>query len=239
MEAKYVKFIIGNYDKIVFNNNLNPSQYPIIHFCHISDKESYLIIKKALELNPHLKISFEVTPHHLLLSNKIKLKNQNYAKVLPPLRDDEHSIFLFEELKKGNIELIGTDHAPHTLTEKSKDFLNAPNGFPGLETYPLVLLNKIFSYELSLEQFVKIASENPSRIFNLKNKGFIREGYDADLVLIDKIHPYSINPQNFRTKAKFSPFENYKTSIQIVKVYLKGKEIKSESSEILGEILHL
>lgn len=237
MEAEYVNFILENCYKIIADNNLNAEDYPIVHFCHISCIESYSLIKKALNQYNKLKITFEITPHHLLLSNKINLNNNNFGKVLPPLRDDKHSKFLFNELKEGKIEFIGTDHAPHTIMEKSKQCFDAPSGFPGFETYPLLLLDKVCRYEFSLENFVKIASENPAKQFNLKKKGFIKEGYDADLIIVDKVPEYPINPQNFKTMAKYSPFASFKTSVQIWKVFLGGYEINRENSEPKGKII--
>ncbi|MFX1393779.1 MAG: dihydroorotase family protein [Promethearchaeota archaeon] len=237
METKFVKFIIKHYKEYINNNNLTPENYPIVHFCHISCKDSYIVIKEALEMGSDLKISFEVTPHHLLLSNKIDLINDNFGKVLPPLRDEMHSKYLFEQLKKGDIPLIGTDHAPHMIEEKSRNYSDAPSGFPGFETYPLMLLDKVCQYEFSLENFVKVASEQPAKQFNLKNKGYITEGYDADLLIVDKVSEYPINPQVFKTKAKFSPFESHKTQIQIWKVFLRGEEINLEDSEPRGKII--
>lgn len=236
-EEKYVNFAIENYIAHINNNHLDPKNYPIIHFCHISCIESYLTIKKATTSNKNLKISFEVTPHHLLLSNKIILNNENFGKVLPPLREEEHPKFLFNELKKGCIKLIGTDHAPHTLEEKSQEYFKAPSGFPGFETYPSVILDKVFNFQLSLENFVKAASENPAEIFNLKNKGFIKKGYDADLFIIDKVPEYIINSQNFKTKAKYSPFEKFTTSVRIWKVFLRGIEINMDDSLSSGKII--
>lgn len=236
-ETKYVNFIINNYKKTIFNNELTQESYPIVHFCHISSKESYLTIKNALEINKNFKISFEITPHHLLLSNKIKLTEDNFGKVLPPLREENHLNYLFNELAKGNIGLIGTDHAPHEIEEKLKDYRDAPSGFPGFETYPILLLDKVSKYMLSLENFVKVASQNPAKMFNLKQKGFIKEGYDADLLIIDKKPEYPIESKDFKTKAKYSPFEGFKSSVQIWKVFLKGNEINNESSEPIGEIL--
>ena len=111
------------------------------------------------------------------------------------------------------------------------------SGFPGFETYPLVILDKVFRFQLSFENFVKAASENPALIFNLKNKGFIKEGYDADLFIVDKVPDYKINPQNFKTKAKFSPFEGFITSVQIWKVLLGGIEINNDDSVPNGKVI--
>jgi len=239
MEAKYVNFVLENYYKIIVDLDLSPKDYPIVHFCHISCKNSYSLIRKALDMNNTLKISFEITPHHLFLTNKIKISNPNYGKVLPPLRDEEHSLYLFKEIKEGHINLIGTDHAPHTLEEKRQGYLDAPSGFPGFETYPLTLLDKVCRHELSLERFVRITSENPAKIFNLKNKGFVKEGYDADLIIVEKIPEYPIKAKKFKTKAKFSPYEDYKTTVQIWKVFLRGNEVNTEKSEPKGKIIRM
>ncbi|MFW9874213.1 MAG: dihydroorotase [Candidatus Thorarchaeota archaeon] len=237
MEENYIVFVIENYKKHITKNKLTPENYPIVHFCHVSCIQGYKAIQKALKSEKNLKITFEITPHHLLLSNEIILNENNHGKVLPPLRCSEHSQFLFNELKKGNIPLIGTDHAPHTLKEKSQDYFNAPSGFPGFETYPLLILNKIFNFDFSLEHFIKISSENPAKTFKLKNKGFIKEGYDADLMIIDKVANFHIRPQNFKTKSKFSPFENFISSVQIWKVFLRGIEINNKNQDPKGKII--
>jgi len=237
LEAKYINFILDNYYKIVADLDLSTENYPIVHFCHISCKDSYSLILKALDMKPDLKITFETTPHHLLLANTIQLSNPNFGKVLPPLRDKEHSLFLFKELKEGNISLIGTDHAPHTLKEKKQDYLDAPSGFPGFETYTLTLLDKVYRDELALKTFVRVSSENPAKIFNIKNKGLIKAGYDADLIVVDKIPEHTIKTELFKTKAKFSPYEDYKTTVQIWKVFLSGIEINNDDIEPKGTII--
>jgi len=237
MEAKYVNFIIENYYKIVVDLNLTPENYPIIHFCHISCRDSYSLIKKALSTNKSLKITFEITPHHLLLNDSIRIENPNYAKVLPPLRDVKHASYLFQELKQDNIELMGTDHAPHTSEEKNKVFIDAPSGFPGFESYPLLILDQVFKNEFSLELFVKITSENPAKIFNLKNKGLIKVGYDADLIIVDRGINYPIESKKFKSKAKFSPFQNYQTSVHIWKVFLRGIEVNNDDSNPRGNVI--
>jgi len=237
MELIYIDIVIKNLLKYINENNLSYEKYPIIHFCHISTKNSYDLINNTVNKNNKLKISFEITPHHLLLNKTVNLSNQNFGLVLPPLRDVSHSKYLYNKFREGNISIIATDHAPHTLEEKSNEYLMAPSGFPGFETYPLILLDKITQYELALEFFVKSASENPAITFNLKNKGFIKEGYDADLLIIEKIPKFKLDPQKFKTKAKYTPFENFTTAIQIWKVFLGGIDIKSDEFSTLGKII--
>lgn len=237
LEAKYVNFALENYYTYITEKSVDPEDYPIIHFCHISCRDSFMLIRRALSNYSNLNISFEVTPHHLLLSNDMNLENTNYGKVLPPLRSPEHPKFLFEQLNQNNIPLIGTDHAPHTKEEKSKDYYEAPSGFPGFETYPLVILDKVCKYQLSLNKFVSVASENPATRFNLENKGFIREGYDADLLIIDKVPENLIDSTKFHTKSKLSPFNGFFTEVQIWKVFLRGIEINRREQSPTGKII--
>jgi dihydroorotase len=237
MEEKYCEFVIQNYNDYINDNQIRPKRYPIIHFCHISCKEAYLLIQKARISDINFRISYEVTPHHLFLSKDLSLNKETYGKVLPPLRNKEHSQFLLKELKEGKILLIGTDHAPHTIEEKSQDYFDSPSGFPGFETYPKVLYDQIFKNRLSLENFVKISSENPAKFFDLRTKGFIEEGYDADLMIIEKVPEYIIKSVDFKTKAKFSPFENFTSTVRIWKVFLKGNEINIAKRVPKGTII--
>jgi dihydroorotase len=132
---------------------------------------------------------------------------------------------------------LGTDHAPHTSEEKNKSFLDAPSGFPGFESYPLIILDQVFKNEFSLETFVKITSENPAKLFKLSNKGFIKAGYDADLIIVDRGVDYPIESKQFKSKAKFSPYQNYQTSVHIWKVFLRGIEVNNEESKPMGNVI--
>jgi dihydroorotase len=243
-EAKYVNFVLENYLESIKRLS-SQNQTPIVHFCHISCKESFTTIREFLEKTrdlPNINISYEVTPHHLLLSNEIKLKNEAIGKVLPPLRNRDQSNYLFEQLRDGNIPIVGTDHAPHTIEEKILTVSDAPSGFPGFETFSYILLDKVFKNKLSLNRFVEVSSENPARRFKLKNKGFIEEGKDADVIIVEKVEEYSIDSKNFRTKAKFTPFENSnlsdrKTQTLIWKVFLRGVEINYEKAPLKGRVM--
>ena len=236
-ELKYINFIMSNYREYINRGNKEPLEYPIVHFCHISSKDAHSAITNELKSNIDYKVTFEVTPHHLILNNKLILDNENIGKVLPPLRDELHSDYLFSELKNGTIGIIGTDHAPHTLKEKSLDYSKAPSGFPGFETYPLIFLDLVLKSDLSLKIFVKVASEKPAEKFKLKNKGLIKEGYDADLLIIEKVPEYAINSNSFKTKAKFSPYDGLKSCVLIWKVFLRGQQINLDDKEPEGIIL--
>ncbi len=245
-EAKFIRFILENCYVVIKKCKLPPEKYPIIHFCHVSCKES---IKELNNFYVNYSdyasiITFEVTPHHLLLNYNINLENPGYGKVLPPLRGKSHSKFLFEQLKKGDIKFIGTDHAPHTIEEKALPFFEAPSGFPGFETYLFLLLDKVFQNRLQLRNFIQASTENPAKRFNLKGKGFIKENCFADLIIVEKTEDHPINSQKFKSKAKYTPFENSNfsnrlTSAKIWKVFLKGKEINVKNSHPTGRIIRM
>ncbi|MFW9952779.1 MAG: amidohydrolase family protein, partial [Candidatus Thorarchaeota archaeon] len=148
-ELRYIKFIIENYIKFYKENQKNP----IIHLCHISSKISFDYIKEIQEEYKNFRISMETTPHHLLLSKNIQLDQPNMGKVDPPLRDSEDQLYLFDQFKKGNLKIIASDHAPHTIIEKNKEFLDAPSGFPEFDTYPILLLDKVLNGEINIKYF--------------------------------------------------------------------------------------
>ncbi len=237
-ELRFINHIIKNYYKFIKTNDVRPDDYPIIHMCHVSSKEGYRALKRANSFAMGLKITFEITPHHMLLSNKLSLDKDSYGKVLPPLRTPKHSHFLYEEYRKGNVFLMGTDHAPHSLKEKSEEFFKAPSGFPGFETYPLLMLERVYTDAVSMSSHVRCVSENPAHVFNLTNKGSITEGFTADLMIIKKTSPYPIKSKNFHTKAKFTPFENYTTSVRIENTFLNGHEINGEQYNHEGKIIN-
>ena len=250
-ETKYITFILKNYFQIIEKFNIPKEKIPIIHFCHISCKSSVEEIKNAFDYNFRTvqyfcefepDISFEVTPHHLLLNNDIQLETPSIGKVLPPLRDIENSSFIFEQLQEGHIEFIGTDHAPHTFEEKALPFFDAPSGFPGFETYSFILLDKVYKGKIEVKTFVKTTSENPAKRFKLKLKGKIEEGYYADLIIVEKVKEYKIKSTYFHSKAKYSPFENSNlkdclTTARIWKVFLRGNEINNETSQPAGIVI--
>lgn len=172
-----------------------------LHICHLSSKKSLEIVKNA-----KIDISYEFTPHHLLLEANGFNKFNTITKTNPPLR------FYGENITVKNIEentIIGTDHAPHTLEEKNKGVWDSFPGIPNLETCLGVLLTEVNRNNLDLKLIPKILSENPAKRFNLKNKGFIKKGYDGDLTVIDLNKEGTFDIESFYTKAEYSPFENY------------------------------
>lgn len=201
-----------------------------LHFCHVSSSETLTAIKE--EQNKGGKITCEATPHHLLLTKEELKKQKTFAKVLPPLRLKNDNIALWAALLDGTINMLVSDHAPHSLSEKQKPFLEAPSGFPGLETMLPLMLTKVAYGDLRLEKLVELMSSSPAKIFKLANKGMLQEGYDADMILVDVKEKWNIDPEKFYSKSKFSPFKDWKVVGKVRKTFVKGLCVMSD-----GQIL--
>ncbi|MBS7278516.1 MAG: dihydroorotase family protein [Candidatus Freyarchaeota archaeon] len=201
-----------------------------LHICHVSSSESVVAIKGALEKGARL--TCEVTPHHLLLTSEEIRRQGALAKVLPPLRSRDDNVALWAAVLDGVINVIASDHAPHSLSEKEKPFPEAPSGFPGLETLLPLMLTKVARGDLRLEKLVDLTSRSPAKIFKLENKGMLLEGYDADMVLVDLKEKWRISPEKFHSKSKFSPFKNWNVVGKVRMTFIKGVCVMSDE-EIL------
>lgn len=179
--------------KLAKKNNLN------LHICHLSSKKSLKIAKKE-------NVSYEFTPHHLLLNNEYYNKLGTIVKTNPPLREEKIKISISDI---DNETIIGTDHAPHTLEDKNKGALTSASGIPNLETTLPLLLTEVNKKRLDLKLIPKILSENTAKRFNLKNKGKIAIGKDADFTIIDLKKEGKFNINKFKTKGKYSPFKDW------------------------------
>lgn len=177
------------------------------HVCHISTKESVRIVRDAKRAGIH--VTAEVSPHHLLLcEDDIPGDDANY-KMNPPLRSREDQEALIEGLLDGTIDLIATDHAPHSEAEKRQGMEKAPFGIVGLETaFPLLYTNFVEKGVLSLKQLVDFLTKKPADIFNLPY-GKLSEGSVADLVLINMEQEETIDPATFVSKGKNTPFAGW------------------------------
>ena len=184
-----------------------------VHIAHTSTPEGIDAVAAAREeagvgrddANPAL--TCEVTPHHLFLSRENAGRLGTFGRMNPPLRSEERRQAVFERLRDGDVDVVATDHAPHTVDEKRQGLVDAPSGVPGVETlYPL-LLESVRTGELSLERVRDVIAANPASIFGLDRKGRIAEGADADLVLVDLTSPREIEAAALHSKVGWTPFE--------------------------------
>ncbi|MHA1475753.1 MAG: amidohydrolase family protein, partial [Promethearchaeota archaeon] len=160
-----------------------------------------------------------------LLNYDMKFTSESFAKVLVPLRSQEIQQNLFKNVQENLIDTIGSDHAPHSLEEKSSTFEKAPSGFPSLDFAALIILTQFFNNKLKIEQVVSYLSTRSAKIFNIPNKGMIREGFDADFVVIDEVKPYLIKGENAHGMQKWTPWEKFELKTKIKKVFLSGTEV--------------
>ncbi len=176
-----------------------------VHLAHMSTKRSVDLIRFAKSQG--IKVTAEACPHHFTLTDEgVKSFDTNF-KVNPPLRTQEDVDAIKEALKDGTIDCIATDHAPHTAEEKEQEFDHAPVGMIGLETavgltYTELVDKKVFS----LEQMAERMSFKPAQVAGLKNKGEIKEGFDADITIIDPQKSWTVRKDDIASKSKNSPF---------------------------------
>jgi dihydroorotase len=211
-------------DNIIKNLAVNNFK---IHLCHITTTKTINLIKN------YENITCGVTPHHLFLDVESRKKNQSLFKTNPPIRYKSERDSLFEYLQKNLIDVIESDHAPHTLNEKNVDFDKAPSGIPGVETMLPIFLFLYSKGKVSLKNIIKLFCENPSRIFNIP-KGKIEIGKDADFLIIDKKKVSIIKNKNLHYKCGWSPFENFK-AIFPNHVFIRGKHLIREEDVILNK----
>ncbi len=190
-----------------------------IYIVHTSTSEEIQMIR---ENKNQVQVYCEVTPHHLLLNEQILETVGNYGKVNPPLRTLSDNEALWEGIRDGTVDTIGTDHAPHTLEEKNLPYTEAPSGFPGLETALPLLLNEVRLGKLSMQRLVRLTSKRTAEIFGLDDTGALAEGKKADLVVVDMNRTVEVKPGKFATKARYSPFEGMPV-VPVEMTFVDGK----------------
>jgi dihydroorotase len=202
-----------------------------VHFCHVSSAvglNAFLTAKKD-----GLPVTCEVTPHHLLLSLEHLKRYRTLALTNPPLRTRKDVIALWSALKQGLIDALASDHAPHTLEEKKVESIwDVKPGIAGLETTLPLLLTEVSGGRLTIADLVRLTSEKPAEIFNLRNRGCLEEGNWADIVVVDIKRKYKIDASNFYSKAKYSPFDGWSVKGKPIKTFVNGQLVMDE-----GEIV--
>jgi len=198
-----------------------------VHFLHISSKE-------GIERTRDSGASVEVTPHHLLLDQKwceANLELESLAKVNPPIRTTADRAALWDALTSGHVDVIGSDHAPHTLPEK-EDSENIPSGMPGTETMFPLLAHVFMERRTDLRLLQQVLCEGPAGRFGLDKKGYLLPGYDADLMVIDPKDVRKIRAEDLHSKCGWTTYEGFR-AIFPSRVYSRG-ELLVEDGNICG-----
>ena len=199
-----------------------------IHVLHVTTKEEvdFLAMHKK-------NVTFETTPQHLTLyAPDCYDKLGSYAQMNPPIRSKEHYDRLWVAIKNNVVDVLGSDHAPHSKENKDKEYPNTPSGMPGVQTIFPVMIDHVNKGKLSLEQLVKLMCENPCKIFGIKDKGFIKEGFDADLTIVDMKKDQVIKNEMMASKCGWTPFHNYKVKGFPIATIVNGNLVMSEGKII-------
>jgi len=200
-----------------------------IHILHVSTKQEIDFFSKKRE-----NVTFEITPQHLtLFAPDCYKKLKTYSQMNPPLRTKDHHDRLWDAVKNSLVSTIGSDHAPHTKEEKNKKYPLSPSGMPGVQTLLPVMLDHVNKGKLKIEQLIKLVCENPCDLFGIRNKGYLKENYDADLTIVDMNKEILIKDSWIESKCGWTPFNNFKVKGFPVATIVNG-EIVMENSKIIS-----
>lgn len=202
-----------------------------IHIAHTSTPEG---IDAAVEGGA----TCEVCPHHLYLSRDDLSELGTYGRMNPPLRSEWRREAVFERVADGTVDIVATDHAPHTRAEKETGLWEAPSGVPGVETMLPLLLESARDGELGYDRVVELVAHNPAEIFGLDSKGHIEPGYDADLVVVDPDDSREIRGSDTHTKCEWTPFEGKQAvfpQLTMVRGEIVFERADDESAARFGE----
>ena len=199
-----------------------------LHVCHITIPEAVKLVKKT----PNA--TCEATAHHLLLNRSAFRKYGTLAICVPPIRTETERRELWTLFSRGEVDILASDHAPHTLDEKTKqNAWEAASGIPGLETSLPVMFTQVSNGKLTLRRLVEATSGLPAKIFHLSRKGQLKEGFDADIVLVDPKEKTRVDPAGFLSKAKYSPFARLRCVGRAAYTIVNGTVV-AERGKIVG-----
>lgn len=199
-----------------------------LHVCHITIPESVRLARQS----PH--VTCEATAHHLLLNQRVFKTQGTLAICVPPIRTEQHRRGLWRQFSNDRVDILASDHAPHTLDEKIKqNAWEAASGVPGLETSLPVLFTEVSKRRLTLRRLIEATATLPAKIFGLTKKGRLKEGFEADIVLVDPKAKLRIDPANFLSKAKYSPFKGMRCIGAAAYTIVNGVVV-AERGQIVG-----
>lgn len=195
-----------------------------LHIFHLSTAKEMELFTNKIPLEDK-KITAEVCVHHLWFSDEDYKTKGNFIKWNPAVKTANDRKVLWEALNDGRIDVIATDHAPHTKEEKMQSYLKAPSGGPLVQHAVVAMFEAHHQGKISVEKIVEKMCHNPAKIFKIEKRGFIKEGYFADLVIVNPSLPWSVKPENILAKCGWSPFENYTFKSRITHTFVNGQMV--------------
>ena len=203
-----------------------------VHVLHVTSAEEMAILSKNKDI-----ASVEVLPQHLTLAApECYERLGTYAQQNPPIRDQRHQDALWKAVLDRTVDVMGSDHAPHTRSEKDQKYPMTPSGMPGVQTTVPLMLNHVANGKLSLERFVELMTEGPIRVFNIKNKGRIAVGYDADFTVLDLKVERTIENKMMASKAGWTPFDGMRVRGWPKMTIVRGHVVMREDQVLASPI---
>ncbi|HEY0290818.1 MAG TPA: dihydroorotase [Hansschlegelia sp.] len=204
-----------------------------VHVLHIStaDEMRYLADFKDVA-------TVEATPHHLTMGSDAYARLGTRAQMNPPVRDDAHRAGIWWGLRQGVVDVLGSDHAPHTLEEKAKPYPESPSGMTGVQTLVPMMLDHVAKGRLSLARFVDLTSAGPARIFGIARKGRLAVGFDADITLVDLKRRETITNAWIGSRSRWTPYDGVEVTGWPVATVVRGKTVMRDGEIVssgLGE----
>ncbi|MBS9719951.1 dihydroorotase [Tianweitania sp. BSSL-BM11] len=198
-----------------------------IHVLHISTREEIPFLAQNKDV-----ATCEATPHHLTLTSDDYARLGTLIQMNPPVRDAEHRDGIWHGISQGIVDVLGSDHAPHTLEEKAKPYPASPSGMTGVQTLVPIMLDHVNAGRLTLQRFVDLSSHGPNRIFGMSRKGRIAVGYDADFTVVDMKRTETITHAQAGSKAGWTPYDGKQVTGWPVGTFVRGTRVMWE-----GEIV--
>jgi dihydroorotase len=199
-----------------------------LHVLHVTTGDEIPLLAAAKDI-----ATAETTPQHLTLSApECYERLGTYAQMNPPIRDESHRQALWAAVREGVIDVIGSDHAPHTREEKDKVYPDTPSGMPGVQTLATVLLDHVNKGNLTLERFIDLTASGPQRIFGIAGKGRIARGYDADFTIVDMNLTRTIENKWIASRCGWTPFDGMATKGWPVATILRGRVVMRDFASV-------
>jgi len=199
-----------------------------VHVLHISTREEIAFLQGAKDV-----ASCEATPHHLTLSAEDYARLGTKLQMNPPVRGPGHRDGVWRGVAQGVIDVLGSDHAPHTLAEKARPYPESPSGMTGVQTLVPVMLDHVHAGRLTLARFVDLTSAGPARLFGIVGKGRLAAGYDADFTVVDLKRTETIRDSWIASRCGWTPYDGKTVTGWPVGTIIRGRRVMWEG-EIVG-----
>ena len=203
--------------------NIAREKGALVHVLHVTTEEEIALLAEHKDI-----ASVEVTPHHLTMDASDYARIGTLAQMNPPVREARHREALWRGVAQGVVDVLGSDHAPHTLEEKAKPYPNSPSGMTGVQTLVPLLLDHVNAGRLTLQRFVDLTSAGPARLFGIAGKGRAAVGYDADLTIVDMKRRETIRNSWIASRVGWTPYDGKEVVGWPVGTFVRGAKVMWE-----------